>query len=342
MNITGTSARPRADELIGTSPAIQEARRMIERLGPSGLSVLIDGPTGVGKELVAQALHRASGRRGALIAVNVCAIPDSMFESLLFGHVRGAFTGAVSDHVGHITEAHGGTLFLDEIGELPLPLQAKLLRVLETRVFRKVGGRHDESSDFRLIVATNADLGKAVAAGSFRADLAFRFGAASVRIPALRERVQDIPVLATHFTDQILGPGALISPEALLRLSSYAWPGNVRELRHAIELASTFAEGSVLNEDAVKRALGHRSGWELDAAVTALTPSTPDSAERESLLNCLCRHGWHMPSVARELGVTKKTVYARIQRHRIVIPGRHRRRQPPAVEFRGSPGSSGR
>jgi len=144
-----------------------------------------------------------------------------MFESLLFGHVRGAFTGALTDHAGHLTEAHRGTLFLDEIGELPLTLQAKLLRALETRVFRKVGGRHDEGSDFRLVVATNADLQKAVAAGRFRADLAFRFGAAVIRVPPLRERPGDIAPLALHFAKSFSGGSSSVSTEAMLILNGY-------------------------------------------------------------------------------------------------------------------------
>lgn len=323
-----STVKPRSDLLIGDSPAMRETRRLIDRLGPSGLSVLIQGPTGVGKELVAQALHNASGRRGSLVAVNVCAIPDSMFESLLFGHVRGAFTGAVSDHVGHLTEAHGGTLFLDEIGELPLPLQAKLLRVLEARVFRKVGGRHDESSDFRLIVATNADLDRAVAGGRFRADLAFRFGAATIRIPPLSERIEDVAVLATHFVTEVLGPGSQVSREALARLSAHTWPGNVRELRHVVELASTFAEEKLLGAVAVEAALGHRA-HSLQQRTNDLTARDLEKEERELLLECLCRYAWHVPSVAQELGVTKKTVYARIHRHHIRIPGRYRRRTPP-------------
>lgn len=327
-----------SDVLIGESPAMREVRRLIERLGPSGLSVLVQGPTGVGKELVAQALHNASGRRGNLIAVNVCAIPDSMFESLLFGHVRGAFTGAVSDHVGHLTEAHGGTLFLDEIGELPLPLQAKLLRVLETRIFRKVGGRHDESSNFRLIVATNADLDRAITGGRFRADLAFRFGAASIRIPPLCERIEDIALLATHFVAEVLGPGSQVSGEALSRLSAYTWPGNVRELRHVVELASTFSEEKLLGAFAVEAALGHR-GSSPQLTTNDLAGRDSEKEERELLLTCLRKHAWHVASVAQELGVTKKTVYARIQRHGISIPGRYRRRTPPclsSIEFTAS------
>ena len=318
-----------AGVLIGDSPAMRETRAMVERLAPSSLSVLIEGPTGVGKELVAQALHRQSGRHGRLVAVNVCAIPDAMFESLLFGHVRGAFTGAVNDHVGHLTEAHGGTLFLDEIGELPLHLQAKLLRVLETRTFRKVGGRHDEGSDFRLVVATNAELGRAVAAGRFRADLAYRFGAAVIRVPSLQQRQEDIPALAAHFATLVSAQPRQLSPAALRVLQAYDWPGNVRELRHVIEFASALSPDVSLEADAIVAAIGHRASSSTESArAPGFTPM--EDQERRALVQCLERHGWHVPSVARELGVTRKTVYARIQRFGVEIPGRYQRRLPPA------------
>ena len=320
-----------AGVLIGDSPAMCETRELIDRLGPTSLSVRIEGPTGVGKELVAQSLHQVSGRRGNLVAVNASAIPDSIFESLLFGHVRGAFTGAMTDHVGHLTEAHSGTLFLDEIGELTLQLQAKLLRVLETRVFRKVGSRHDETSDFRLVVATNANLSKAVADGRFRADLAYRFGAAVIRVPALRERVSDIPVLAAHFAHLAFGQSSRLSNEAVQSLMAYDWPGNVRELRHVIELATQFSDGDCLTADsitAVLRLQSHSS----ETAVAA--PELPErhSAERRALIQCLERNNWHVPSAAREIGVTKKTIYVRIQRLGITIPGRYQRRGPPSTD----------
>lgn len=315
-----------AGNLIGDSAAIREVRALVARLGPSGLSILIEGPTGVGKELIAQALHQASGRSGQLIAVNVCAIPDAMFESLLFGHVRGAFTGAITDHVGHLTEAHRGTLFLDEIGELPPQLQPKLLRALETRMFRKVGSHHDQVSDFRLVVATNADLERAVADGRFRADLAFRFGAAVIRVPPLRERVEDVPALAAHFAGLAVGHARMVSHRALHVLMTYPWPGNVRELRHVIELACALSEAGPLDADAVTTALRLRAGPTNSHEEHA---SQPNIQERQALVQCLERHGWHVPSVAREIGVTKKTVYARIQRLGISIPGRYRRRAPP-------------
>ena len=324
------------DVLIGNSLAMRETRQLVGRLGPSGLSVLIEGPTGVGKELVAQALHHASGREGRLIAINVCAIPDAMFESLLFGHVRGAFTGAVGEHVGHLTEAHRGTLFLDEIGELPLQLQAKLLRALETRAFRKVGGRHDEASDFRLVVATNADLQAAISGGRFRADLAFRFGAAVIRIAPLRERTEDIPPLAAHFARVLGSRECRISDGALSVLLRYEWPGNVRELRHIVELSIALTEEKVIGADAILSALEHRIMPHLPEA-NDFNGHSVLSQERQGLLECLERHGWHIHSVASELRVTKKTVYARIQRFGITIPGRYQRRIPPelrSVELR--------
>jgi DNA-binding NtrC family response regulator len=193
------SAAMIADLLVGESAVMVRLRDLVLRLAPARLPVLVQGPTGAGKELVAQALHRASGRKGRCVAFNACAIPDAMFEDALFGHVRGAFSGASHDHTGYLGEANGGTVFMDEIGSLGIDAQAKLLRAVETRVFRPVGARRDQESDFRLVTATNVRLGDLVGTGRFRPDLAHRISAAVITVPALAEHPEDIPALAEHF-----------------------------------------------------------------------------------------------------------------------------------------------
>lgn len=318
--------------LVGTSVAIERTRELVLRLGPTNLSVLVRGPTGVGKELVAEALHRASGRAGPLVRVNVCAIPDSMFESALFGHVRGAFTGALNDHAGFVTEAHRGTLFLDEIGDLALPLQAKLLRVLETRVYRKVGGRHDESSDFRLVVATNADLRTAVADGRFRADLAYRLGAAVIEVAPLRQRLEDVPYLAAHFARCADDRARAVAPEGIRLLQAHEWPGNVRELRHVIDYAAALADDGSITANALATALSQIARL---ADLPGPSVAREINESRDELVAVLDRCGWHVPSAAATLRVTKKTIYARIQRFGIEIPDRYHRREPPVAAERG-------
>lgn len=318
-------ATPGSPALIGSSAAMQSVRALIEKLGPTDLPVLVRGPTGAGKELVAQALHRASGRAGRLVALNACAIPEAMFESALFGHVRGAFTGALTDHVGHLADAHRGTLFLDEVGDLPLHVQAKFLRVLETRSYRKVGGRMDETSDFRLIAATNADLEGAIERGSFRADLMYRIGAAVIAIPGLRERPEDIRILADHFARQAQGRVLPLSLDALDLLAGQDWTGNVRQLRHVIVLAGAFAGAGQILRYHVAMAL-QQSCRPTGAPPYGAVEPTEREADEAALVAILERCRWHVPSAAAVLGVTRKTVYARIRRHGLTIPGRYRRR----------------
>ena len=188
--------------LIGDSLPMRQLRALIARVATSTLSVLIEGETGSGKELVARALHEMSGRSGALVALNVCAVPDSMFEATMFGHVKGAFTGALRDSAGYLTEAHRGTLFLDEVSGLSLTNQVKLLRAIETKEFRPVGARSDQRSDFRLIAASNEDMVHLVEGGQFRRDLAHRLGGIKLTVPPLRDRLEDVPILAAHFAAQ--------------------------------------------------------------------------------------------------------------------------------------------
>lgn len=310
--------------IIGESASIRSLRAMIAMAAPTPLPVLIQGPTGAGKELVAEAIHRQSGRAGRFIAFNVCAIGESMFEDALFGHVRGAFTGAVSDSVGLLREADRGTAFFDEVSGLPLVLQPKLLRALERGEFRPVGGRHDVRSEFRVVCATNEALGELIAEGRFRADLMHRVGAIVLTVPALRERLDDVPLLVNHFLHAC---GGLPEDGALRLLQEYDWPGNIRELRQVVEWAAALGNRR-LSREAVEAALGERLG------ARRLDDGAQLVVERQLLMDALKRHEWRTDLVARELGIHRATLYRRIKRLRI-----DPRMGPPDV-FRLSPTGS--
>jgi DNA-binding NtrC family response regulator len=294
--------------LIGRSPAIRGVRELIRKIGPSALPVTVEGPTGSGKELVAQALHVASGRTGRLVAFNVCAIADSMFEDALFGHKKGAFTGAVSDSAGYLAEANGGTVFLDEVSGLPLALQAKLLRVLETREFRPVGAALDRRSDFRVVSATNESLARLVEQQRFRADLRQRLGAVVISLPPLAERMDDVPLLAEHFVAQLAQEGGRpisLHPTAERALQAHHWPANVRELRDVIAYATVLSESGVLRREDITSAV--RSD--------ALPPNEPLlSIERRRLLEVMESCGGNVRRAATHLGVHRATLYRQLQR----------------------------
>ena len=244
----------RLENFVGSSPTLQEMLRQVRRVAPTKTTVLLTGESGTGKELVARAIHDLSPRAAMpFVAVNCGAIPSELIESELFGHVRGAFTDASRDKKGLAAEADGGTLFLDEIGELPFALQVKLLRFLEDEMVRRVGDTRSEKVDVRVVAATARDLARAVKDGQFREDLFYRLNVVNVRLPALRERPDDVPALVEHFLAKYrrLRPEAPlqgVSPEALEVLRSHRWPGNVRELEHAVERAVVLAEGPVVQE----------------------------------------------------------------------------------------------
>jgi len=305
-----------ARTILGTSPEIARLRALIAKVAPTRLPVIIEGPTGAGKELVAQAMHQASGRGGALVAFNVCAIPESMFEDALFGHVRGAFTGATSDAAGYLTEAHGGTAFLDEIGGLPLALQAKLLRAVETQQFRPVGAKGDRRSDFRMVAATNEGLDALVAAGRFRDDLRHRLSAIVLRVPPLRERPDDVPLLAAHFAARLtkdLGRSVSLSDCALRALQRHDWPGNVRELRRFIESAMVLADDERV------------TAMDVEAMIRPARPAdafADEHGRRQELLELLERFGGSTTRVANHLGIDRTTVYRRMQQLAIPTPKR--------------------
>jgi two-component system NtrC family response regulator len=292
--------------LIGESEAIQRLRAMIVRVAPTAVPVLIEGPTGSGKELVAQALHEASGRRGQFVPFNVCAIADTMFEDALFGHVRGAFTGALGDAAGFLRQAHEGTAFFDEVSGLPLASQAKLLRAIETGEFRPVGASKDVKSQFRIVAATNQRLGPLSERGAFREDLLHRFGKLIVRIPALRDRREDIPRLAACFLGRCSPKGAhRLLPAALDRLAEYDWPGNVRELRAVIETAVALAVDERIGADDIDRI-------QADTGPRRATPLLDFQVRRT--IETLHEVKGDADLAAATLGVHRSTIYRRIQR----------------------------
>ncbi len=240
------------DNIVGESSRIREVYRLVAKVAPSSSNVLIQGESGTGKELIARGIHFNSLRRDrSLVTVNCSAITESLFESELFGHEKGAFTGAIQRKRGLFEEAHTGTIFLDEIGEVPLSIQPKLLRVLQEGEIRRVGGTDVIRVDVRVIAATNRDVAAMVAEGTFREDLYYRLNVINVQLPPLRERREDIPLLVHHFLNKYAGTGRSITPDALQALEEYAWPGNIRELENVVERAVVLAEGDSIGLQAL-------------------------------------------------------------------------------------------
>lgn len=302
------------DRLIGKSAAMRAVRERIQQVAPTDTTVLILGESGTGKELVAEILHSLSPRWDKpLVKVNCAALPETLLESELFGHVRGAFTGAVSDRKGRFELAHGGTIFLDEIGDLPLPLQVKLLRVLQEREFERVGSTRTIRVDLRVIAATHRDLETMVAQGQFRQDLYYRLNVVPIRIPPLREHREDIPLLAEKILDELAARTGNrrkhLTPQALRRLMDYDWPGNVRELENALEYAVvTSSDDWIQPEDlpALRSPTG-RAGRE--AALSAAR----SQAEREALVAAL-ESSATLSEAAQRLGVSRATLWRKMKR----------------------------
>jgi DNA-binding NtrC family response regulator len=299
---------------VGEARAMQPIRRMVERVAPSGANVLITGEHGTGKEVVARWLHSASGRpERPFVAVNSGGLSEGIFESELFGHVKGAFTDAKTDRIGCFELADGGTLFLDEIGNMPLTQQAKLLRVLQTGELHPVGSSKVRRVSVRVVSATNVDLSKAVAEGRFREDLLYRLNTVEVHLPPLRERREDIALLAAHFLGvhgQRYGRSGLkLSPSALDALMAYPWPGNVRELEHAVERALLMAgTDEVTAEDFLLRRGG--AGREGQARLEEMTL---EEVERYLIERALGRHEGNVSDAAKALGLSRSALYRRMQ-----------------------------
>jgi len=296
------------DDFVTQDPATKELLALVDRVAERDIAVLVTGESGTGKELIARRLHAHSPRaKGPFVAVNAAALPETLAESELFGAEKGAFTGADQARAGRFEEANGGTLFLDEVGELPVSLQAKLLRVLEERVVRRLGGSRDLPVDVRLVAATNRDLTQESESGRFRQDLFFRLAVVVVNLSPLRERPEDIPLLARHFASRLAARHRVPVPElagdAVAALAAHPWPGNVRELRNVLE-----------------RAVVVRGGEPIRAADLALSGSSPASTsldrahrEREALLAALRRTGGRREEAASLLGISVRTLYYRLK-----------------------------
>lgn len=313
-------------EILGESEAIKRVREMIDRVAPLDVRVLIMGPSGSGKELVARWIHLKSNRaKGPFVDVNCAAIPGELIESELFGHEKGAFTHAIKQHMGRFEEAHGGTLFLDEVGDMPLAAQAKVLRVIEEGKIRRVGGEKDISVNVRLIAATNKDLPAEIEAGRFREDLYHRLSVVVIYMPPLRERVEDIPILAEAFLAEILSeyklPSKTFTPGALEALKRLPWPGNVRELRNAVERLLIFGGNEITAEDVrsfVVPASPSREKSNTEAPPLPLEGKSLeaflDEMEREYLLYHLRQHGFNVSKTAEVLGMQRPNLHARMKR----------------------------
>ena len=316
--------------LVGESQPMRELRAIIRLAGPRQSTVLITGETGTGKERVAQAIHMASRRSGApMVAVNCGALPEHLIEAELFGHTKGAFTGAVGARMGRFEQAHRGTLFLDEVGETPLPLQPKLLRVLQERELQRVGSSETVKVDARIIAASNTNLDQAVAQRRFREDLYYRLNVIPIRVPTLRERRSDIPLLAAHFIERVCQredlPRKRLTAEALRRLTEFEWPGNVRQLEHAMEMAAaltgereTIYLGDIEGHlQPSARELGAASG-EHEFPMDVSTDNLPfedlmGKVEKLLLEQALRRHGGNKAKAAKALGLKRTTLLYKLK-----------------------------
>jgi len=304
----------RFEQIIGSSPALESVLEQVERVAPTDSTVLIQGETGTGKELIARAVHNLSARCGRpFIKLNCAAIPFDLLESELFGHERGAFTGAIAQKIGRFELADKGTLFLDEVGDIPPGLQPKLLRVLQEQEFERLGSTRTHQVDVRLVAATNRNLVDMVKRNEFRSDLYYRLNVFPVPLPPLRARREDIPALVEHFVDTYARRMSKqidhISPETMSELTSYAWPGNIRELQNFIERSVILTSGNVLESPLASL----RNAAEAES----LGPTTMEDAEREHIRKILEQTRWVVAGpngAAARLGIKRSTLYFRMQR----------------------------
>ena len=309
-------------EIVGRSFAIRTVLERIEKVGPTDARVLITGENGSGKELVARALHRVSPRsEESFVEVNCAAIPSELIESELFGHVKGAFTGAHTDRTGKFERADGGTLFLDEIGDMSLSAQAKVLRTLQDGVVTRVGGETSTQVDVRVIAATNKDLEAEIEAGRFREDLFFRLNVVPIHVPPLRDRREDVPMLVRHFTERAIEeqrlPPRRLTPEAVERLAGLDWPGNVRELKNTVERLLILSHGPEIGVREVERLLGGAQGAGLPAELmrTDTFAEFKDRAEKAYILGKLREHDWNVSATARAIDMPRSNLYKKIDKH---------------------------
>ncbi|TSE21683.1 Transcriptional regulatory protein ZraR [Tepidimonas alkaliphilus] len=335
------SARPRSDEaamLVGRSPAFQRMLARVARAAPAQASVLLLGESGTGKELVARAIHEGSPRASRpLVVVDCSSLPESLFESEVFGHEKGAFTGATHTKIGLVEAAHGGTLFLDEVGDIPMTMQVKLLRLLESGTYRRVGSTELRRTDVRVVSATHRDLEAMMRQGRFREDLYYRLSTFPIHLPPLRERREDIPLLAEALLRRVWPQRRLtLHPQALQRLMVHPFPGNVRELRNVLEHAALWCDGDEILPEHVEEALaaGRRAAPASTAAALAIEPDgpqePPDEAplptarrerERETLRRALQAHHGSRAALAARLGISERTLYRKLKAHGLLDDG---------------------
>lgn len=322
------------DELVTRSPAMQQVMAILQQVIPSDASILLTGENGTGKSMLANYIHQHSSRKEAsFVSVNMGCIPDSLFESEMFGHVKGAFTDAKSQRTGRFELADGGTLFLDEVGNVPLNQQAKLLRMLEERQFEKVGASKTQTADVRIISATNADLAALIDAGDFRRDLYYRLNTFEIRIPALRERQEDIPELVSRMlaslAERYRKPQLTVSAEAMQILQSYAWPGNIRELSHMLERTVLLGTGGMLDKNLLALALpleamAHCPEAQKQMQMQTLLPpalspadtepQTLEDIEQHALQKRLAAYNGNANEAAESLGLSRSAFYRRLKR----------------------------
>jgi two-component system, NtrC family, nitrogen regulation response regulator NtrX len=308
--------------MVGDSAALKQVHELVARVGPTGARVLITGENGTGKELVARALHEASPRRAqAFIEVNCAAIPSELIESELFGHMKGSFTGAFADRAGKFEQADGGTLFLDEVGDMSLAAQAKLLRVLQEGVVTRIGGAKAVQVDVRVLAATNKELGLEIDEQRFREDLLYRLNVVEINVPPLRERLEDVPALVGHFTQQLAQaagvPAKQFADDAIARLQSRAWPGNIRELRNAVERALILGSGKVVTAADIDRLFPGAEGALAppEASRAQTFESFKQEAEKSFLQAKLREHDWNVSETARSLKMPRSNLYKKIERY---------------------------
>ncbi len=335
-------ARNRYGKLIGSAPRMREIYGIIDKVAPSELSAVIEGETGTGKELVAHAIHERSRRNRRPIVIFDCsAFPENLLESELFGHEKGAFSGAIKTHRGVFERADGGTIFLDELGEMPLNLQPKFLRALENGEIRRVGGERTIKVDVRVVAATNRDLAGMVEEGKFRRDLFYRLAKVRFQLPPLRDRVEDTELLVEHFLADLRANrpegtirASAFSSEALAIMSRYDWPGNIRELRNVVERASTFSENDEVQVDDLPSDMQARLGRPNQAQGANFQPVEQGTGlkeakevmvarfEREYLISLLERHNMNISRVAREAGIDRRHVYRLMKKYGLELPVR--------------------
>jgi DNA-binding NtrC family response regulator len=310
--------RYRFDAIVGGSEKIREVIALAGRVAPSEATVLVTGESGTGKELLARGIHYSSRRaEGPFVAVNCAAIPESLIESELFGHVKGAFTGAVRDREGKFELADGGTLFLDEIGDLRVDLQAKILRALQERTIDRVGGVKQVDLDVRVIAATNKDLEREVRQGNFREDLYYRLSVVTLQMPPLRDRKDDIPVLAEHFLRKFNpGHAVRLAPDALALMTAYGWPGNVRELENVMERASVLKRGDTITRQDLPEKLGRRATGAAEVLLNLPEEGLSlEELEKDLIIKALEKHKGNQTRAAEYLRITRPTLIYRLEKY---------------------------